>query len=313
MQDIYQKEEVLPYMKGLWREALQSICGLSSSVFNGKHQSCPYCGGKDRFRWTDKLESKGDGGAICNSCGNDKGIGWVMKLTGEPYTEVINILGRFLGKVPQEYRVKANKRASRDSGYNFGAQADHETCVKVMERTEKRSLTPLSIYEGIYSDNYDVGIKVNDKGDEEIFHTIPCHLVHEDGLDDEYCNILFIDDESRCKFLAREYTRGSVCKVGSGDGAIYLTNSWIDAVHVQMATNQEVWACFEPSNLEMVAHRYKGDRELRVACKSHDLETLYMADERQLKVIMPNLDSYKSGMIRKVFEASSLIKAVEQK
>lgn len=57
MNEMFQKEEVLPYMKGLWREALQSICGLQSGVFNKKHQPCPYCGGKDRFRWTDELDS----------------------------------------------------------------------------------------------------------------------------------------------------------------------------------------------------------------------------------------------------------------
>ena len=39
---VYQKEDVLPYMQGLWREALQSICGLPNEVFNGKHQSCPH-------------------------------------------------------------------------------------------------------------------------------------------------------------------------------------------------------------------------------------------------------------------------------
>lgn len=133
---MFQKEDVLPYMKGMWRDALQSLCGLSNDVFNKKHQPCPHCGGKDRFRWTDKLSTDGDGGAVCNGCGNDSGIGWLMKLTGEPYSECINILGRFLGKVPQEYIVKANKRASRASGYSFGSQAPHENCVAVMERTK---------------------------------------------------------------------------------------------------------------------------------------------------------------------------------
>ncbi|MDJ1414082.1 hypothetical protein MU748_31620, partial [Pseudomonas aeruginosa] len=61
--DFYDEKEVLPYMPGMWREALQNSCGIQSRYFNGKHQDCPNCGGKDRFRWTDKLENRGDGGA----------------------------------------------------------------------------------------------------------------------------------------------------------------------------------------------------------------------------------------------------------
>lgn len=307
MNDVYQKEEVLPYMKGLWREALQSVCHVPSEVFNKKHQSCPSCGGKDRFRWTDKLNESGDGGAICNVCGNDSGIGWMMKLTGEPYTEVINILGRFLGKVPQEYRIKANKKASRDSGYNFGAQIAHEDCEKIMSRTVKRSMTPLTIFEGIYNENYDVGIKPLPDGAESLIHAIPCQLVHADELDEEYCNILLIGEDGERKFAAKDYTRGSVAKVGDTDGSIYLTLDWVDAVHINTATNQEVWACFSTYNLEIVAHRYKGKREVRVACLDNDLDTLYMADDRSLKVIIPNGATFKTGMKRQLYTAQDLI------
>lgn len=312
MNDMFQKEEVLPYMKGLWREALQSVCGVPSIVFNKKHQSCPSCGGKDRFRWTDKLEEPGDGGAYCNSCGADKGIGWMMRLTGEPYSEVINILGRFLGKVPQEYRVKANKRASRDNGYSFGKQIDHEDCLKVMERTELRASTPLTVFECLMGESYSVGVKSRPDGSEELIHALPCNMVHDDGLDDEMCNVMFVYEDGGMSFFAKDYTRGAVVRVGANDndGAIYLTNSWIDAEKVHTATNQEVWACIEPSNLEIVAFRYKGNRELRVACLADDLQTLYMADDRELKVIVPNGSDFKSGMRRKLYDAQDLIGAL---
>lgn len=304
---MFQKEDVMPYMSGMWREALQVICGLRDEVFNKKHQPCPHCGGKDRFRWTDKVDSTGDGGAICSNCGNTDGIGWLQKLTGESYSECVNILGRFLGKVPQEYVVKANKKAHRDSGYRFGAQADHEACKAVLDRTESRPVTPLSMYEGIYAESYKVGVKSMLDGSERLFHTIPCAMVHKDGVDDEFCNLLIIDDDGNQSFYAKDYTRGSVCVTGNTDKAIYLCVDWIDAQHVAMTTSQEVWACFTPSNLEIVAHRYKGDRELRVACKASDKETLYMADDADLKVLIPNDDIFKRGMQRKLYKASSLI------
>ncbi|AWD92260.1 DNA primase [Escherichia phage vB_EcoS_IME347] len=307
----YQKEDVLPYMKGLWREILQSVCGLPNDVFNKKHQPCPNCGGKDRFRWTDKLNEPGDGGAVCNSCGNDTGIGWLMKLSGSDYSEAINIAGRFLGKVPQEYIVKANKKARRTPVAVVNAAiAEHEACAAVMERTELRPTTPLSTYEGIFLPDdkmYSVGVKSLENGGESVIHAIPCHLVHEDELDDEFCNILFINEEGEQSFYARKHTAGSVAVTGSTEKAIYLCVDWIDSQRVHLATGQEVWTCFTPANLEMVAYRYRGGRELRVACSPDDKEALYMADDRELKVIIPNPGGFRSGMERKLYQASDLI------
>lgn len=307
MNDMFQKEDVLPYMKGLWREALQSICGVKSEVFNKKHQACPNCGGKDRFRWTDELESPGDGGAICNGCGNDKGIGWMMKLTGEPYSEVINILGRFLGKVPQEYRVKAYKRASRVPEKGLGKMADHETCESVMQRTELRTSTPLSVFESLMEESYQVGVKARKDGSEELIHALPCYMIHDDGIDDEMCNVMFAYDNGEYSFLARDYSRGSVVKIGSGDGAIYMTNDLIDGYRVKMATNQEVWVTFTPENLEIVAYRYRGERELRVVCHGDDLRTLYMADDRDLKVLIPNGGNFRMGIEKRLYSPQDLI------
>ena len=50
-------------------EALVSL-GVDETVFNGRHQPCPVCGGKDRFRWDEKYPTP----AICNQCGKK---GWV--------------------------------------------------------------------------------------------------------------------------------------------------------------------------------------------------------------------------------------------
>lgn len=294
-------------MVGMWQDALQAICGLHSRYFTGKHQDCPHCGGRDRFRWTDKLKDKGDGGAYCNSCGADKGIGWLMKLTGEPYSECVNILGRYLGKQPQEYVVRANKRARRDPGYNFGKMSDHEKVMQIMERTELLTQTILSRFEGFTTEFYDVGIKTLQDGSQSQFHTIPCQMVQEDGLDDEFCNVLFIDEEGAGKFMAGDLTYGSIARTGQSEGAIYLTCSWIDAQHIYAATGCEVWATFTASNLEIVAHRYKGEREMRVACRRADRNTIISAEERNLKVIVPRGDNYKMGMERKLFPASSLL------
>lgn len=306
----YQKEEVIPRMRGMWATALMKLCNIPQLTFNGKHQPCPYCGGKDRFRWTDKINEKGDGGNICNQCGNDSGIGLFMRIRGENYSEAIDTLGEWLNLVPVEIVNKANKVASRDSGYNFGAQASHESCEYVMSKTETMTSTHLSVFEAFYpldGESYQVGVKNDHGGYDEHIHAIPCHLVHSDELDDEMCNILFVNEEGQSSFLAKDYTRGSVTVTGKTDKTIYLCTDWIDAQHIHLATGQEVWNCFTPSNLEIVAHRYKGDRKIRVVCLADDKETLIAADERQLDVMIPIDGNFKKGVERRLYKAESLL------
>lgn len=303
---MYQKEEVMPYMKGMWQDALQSICGLDSSYFGKKHGPCPVCGGRDRFRWTDKVgREAGDGGAYCNQCGGGDGILWLQRLTGESYSECINILGRFLGKQPQEYVVKKNKIASRAPDYDFVKKRDPEKCLSVMERTQILPVTRYGAFCGITTESQGFDVGVREDGYQ--VHSVPCFMVREDGLDSEPCNVMFVGECGEVRFLAGTSTYGSAIRVGQSEKAIYLTESWEDAHHVNIATGQECWCCFDAPGIEAVAFRYSGDRELRVACRADDLHALCAAEERDMKVIVPNGDTFKKGARRKLYSASELL------
>ncbi len=63
-------------------------------VGNGKHKSCPVCGGKDRFRFDDM---DGRGTALCSQCGSGEGFQWLQRVLGidkqESYHEVAKIVG----------------------------------------------------------------------------------------------------------------------------------------------------------------------------------------------------------------------------
>ena len=54
---------------GRWSAILVTI-GIPADALTGKHGPCPACGGKDRFRFTDK---DGDGGFICGGGGQPIG------------------------------------------------------------------------------------------------------------------------------------------------------------------------------------------------------------------------------------------------
>jgi putative DNA primase/helicase len=51
---------------GRWPDLLAHFCGLTPDQLSDKHQPCPLCGGKDRYRFDDQ---DGSGSWYCNKCG----------------------------------------------------------------------------------------------------------------------------------------------------------------------------------------------------------------------------------------------------
>lgn len=64
--------------EGRWPAILASL-GVPEKILSKKNQPCPWCGGKDRFRFTDH---EGRGSWICNHCGTGDGIRLVMQMQG---------------------------------------------------------------------------------------------------------------------------------------------------------------------------------------------------------------------------------------
>jgi putative DNA primase/helicase len=78
---------------GRWREILPAL-GLPEALFNGKHQPCPLCGGKDRFRYSDPT---GNGGYFCSQCGSGPGIKLLMKYQGWDFKRAASEVDRIIG------------------------------------------------------------------------------------------------------------------------------------------------------------------------------------------------------------------------
>lgn len=58
---------------GRWRGILVAL-GIKPEYLTGRHTPCPFCGGKDRFRFAD---DKGLGTAFCNQCGDSTRGGYL--------------------------------------------------------------------------------------------------------------------------------------------------------------------------------------------------------------------------------------------
>jgi len=57
-----------------WRYILPAL-GIPPEKLTNKHQPCPVCGGRDRYRFDDR---DGSGSYICTHCGNGDGFRLVM-------------------------------------------------------------------------------------------------------------------------------------------------------------------------------------------------------------------------------------------
>lgn len=76
-----------------WQYILSSI-GIEQHYLRDKHQSCPLCGGKDRYRFDDK---DGNGTYYCNQCGAGNGYTMIQKHLGVSFPEAAQIVKNLLG------------------------------------------------------------------------------------------------------------------------------------------------------------------------------------------------------------------------
>ena len=69
-------DKITDRARGRWRDILIAV-GVPLTILSGRHQACPFCGGKDRFRWDDQ---GGNGSYFCSRCGFGSGLDMVMKI-----------------------------------------------------------------------------------------------------------------------------------------------------------------------------------------------------------------------------------------
>lgn len=127
------KEAVKEAAAGRWPEIFEALAGVPAETFNGRHQGCPVCGGKDRFRYIDSDK----GGAICNQCfttKNGDGLGVLQWLQPEkPFPVIVQEVSDYLGGIQvQTGTVTAKPVAAKAPARKEApTPADPETMDKV--------------------------------------------------------------------------------------------------------------------------------------------------------------------------------------
>ena len=103
---------VIERSEGRWREILPML-GLESNFLTGKHGPCPFCGGKDRFRFSDY---RGRGDFFCNQCGNGDGFELICRLKHCDFKQALYLVEPLLGNchgVREQTSKFPNRKALR--------------------------------------------------------------------------------------------------------------------------------------------------------------------------------------------------------
>ncbi|EAB9235880.1 DNA primase [Salmonella enterica subsp. enterica] len=118
-------------------ETVKQACGhwprilpaLGVKVIKNRHQSCPVCGGSDRFRFDDK---EGRGTWFCNQCGAGDGLKLVEKVFGVTPSEAAGKVNAVTGNLSP---VAPEVIAAAETETNADRQAAAALAVRLMEKT----------------------------------------------------------------------------------------------------------------------------------------------------------------------------------
>jgi putative DNA primase/helicase len=106
------REDLKELARGRWYGILTTL-GIEAELLDGKHQACPFCGGSDRFRWTNFEDA---GMFICNQCGGGSGFDLAMRYLGMDFAGVAKEIERIMG-TPAKIRIPLDQNgAAADLG-----------------------------------------------------------------------------------------------------------------------------------------------------------------------------------------------------
>jgi putative DNA primase/helicase len=94
---------------GKWPGILSAL-GVDEKFLGRKHTCCPFCGGRDRFRFDDK---NGTGSFFCSQCGAGGGMEFVMRFMGCSFKDAAAEVDRLVGTVKESIIITERSEADK--------------------------------------------------------------------------------------------------------------------------------------------------------------------------------------------------------
>ena len=130
-------ESVLEVVKGRWIPVLKTL-GVPDQLLTNKNQPCPFCGGKDRYTFTDY---NNDGIYLCRNCGSGNGWGFVQKYFKVNFRDAVEMIEPLVGLAKlEEYEAPVKKDPVPALKY-IASQAKHITYNSVGRYLESRGFS----------------------------------------------------------------------------------------------------------------------------------------------------------------------------
>ena len=102
-----------------WGDILEALAGLHAEQLSNRHQPCPACGGRDRYRFDDR---DGSGSWFCNQCGGKDhmggggtGMDLLMRVRRWSFRQACEEVERYLGLEP-DHRPQAVSTGNGNGG-----------------------------------------------------------------------------------------------------------------------------------------------------------------------------------------------------
>ncbi len=245
-------------LKGNWKSVLEQYLG--EEVLAKPNQPCPFCGGNDRFSFTDKF---GNGDCYCRHCGHRDGIKVIMDLTHKNFLEVMADLGTVLG-IPSEgsqktapKKTKSRKTFTSKDLWNLGAPIEENSSAD--RYLSSRGLDGKKFESLRFFDHLRYAEKSKDGSswEEKYFEGILCRI---DSSEEECFNVLriYLDGGKKAKVKAPKKVfgkeiSGGFIKLGEispANGRLGLAEGVETAMSAAMLYNMPVWSIISAFNFK---------------------------------------------------------------
>jgi putative DNA primase/helicase len=100
--------EIREQTAGKWIDILHGL-GVEPYFLQNKHTKCPFCGGKDRYRFDNK---DGNGTFICGQCGAGDGFQFVQKMFGWNFAKTAEEIRNIIGECKKVVMTKKDPKVA---------------------------------------------------------------------------------------------------------------------------------------------------------------------------------------------------------
>lgn len=246
---------------GRWLTTIFPAVGIHFEKQPNKHQPCPMCGGKDRFRCDNK---QGKGTWLCSHCGAGDGFQLVSLYTNREGYELMEMIGGILG-VSAKSSITPEQRKQWQAEQQAREQAERQEKIAAQDNAAKIAVERFG--KAIMHGQSDYVTRKQIMPFEARFEgslvLIPV-VTMVDGVQ-QLRNLQTIDNTGNKLFLKGGQKKYCYCPIGqahqfNSPTVVLICEGWATGASIYMAVNQQipVYVAFDAGNLAPVGEVVRG-------------------------------------------------------